>query len=133
MTVLDRERKESWSGSVLERQALAFHYRYCERNGAASFPPDLIHKIPFREGLGVVYMASTGARLTALYSFEKSDIGYRFRALSSELEGRAISRALLKTKADDLSGLAELGLSYREIANIAALPLRDVRQKLGAM
>ena len=128
----DTARREAWSGTVLERQALAFHYRHVERHGDIAFPPDLIHKRSFMDGVGVVYMGSTGARHTALYFFSRYDIGDRFRPLHTELEGVAVSRALLKAKAFDLPALAELGLSMREIAVLSKLDLAQVRKLLGS-
>jgi hypothetical protein len=126
----DTARRESWSSTVLERQVLVFHYRHAALHQEVAFPPQVIHKRAFREGLGVACLASTGARYTALYSFERHDIGYRFRRLHPEVSGKAACSALLATQATDLPALAELGLSLREIAAVSGVSLEQVRQRL---
>lgn len=127
----ERKRHIVFGNSPFERQVLAFHYRHCEEQKETAFPPDLIHKVSFLDDAGVVYLASSGARLTALYFFERQDIGYAFRRLSTELEGPAVCRTLLATLRSDLEALAELGLSYREISKISRVELAFVRRLLG--
>lgn len=127
----ERTRQLVFGNSPFERQVLAFHYRWCEEQKEPSFPPDLIHKVSFLDDEGVTYLGSTGARLTALYFFACRDIGYEFRRLSTELEGLAVTRALMAARRHDLESLAELGLSYREIARISGVELPFVRHLLG--
>lgn len=127
----ERTRQIVFGNTPFERQVLAFHYRWCDEHRETSFPPDLIQKVSFLHDLGVVYLASSGARLTAMYFFERRDIGYEFRRLWTELEGPAVNRALMAAGRSDLEALAELGLSYREISKLSGVERVFVRRLLG--
>lgn len=130
MTLPDHLRKDTAAKALLERQALAFHYESCRRRGEPAFSPDAVLEVVYPCGVGVVYMASTGARCVGLYAFEGADIGYRFRTLTTELEGREVKPALLGADANDPHALAALGLSLREIARITRLTVEALRVRL---
>lgn len=131
MTLPDHQRKDAAARALIERQALAFHYETCRKTGEPAFSPDAVFEVLLGGGVGVVYMASPGARCVALYSMEPADIGYRFRRLSNEYEGREVRPALLAaTDGKDPVRLAHLGLSMREISRITGFELKALRVRL---
>ena len=131
MTLPDHQRKDAAARALLERQALAFHYESCKRTGEPAFSPDALFEVLFDQGLGIVYMASPGARCVALYVMEPADIGHRFRRLSNEYEGREVKPALLAASdGKDPVRLAHLGLSMREISRITGFEVKALRVRL---
>ena len=133
MSAPDHQRKTTATRALLERQALAFHYEHCRRTTEPAFPPDLVLDITYPGGMGVIYMASTGARMVALYGFEPTDIGYRFRRLTTEIEGRELKQAVIEAASDAPLGLAALGLSIREISAITSLSRSELLSRLAGV
>lgn len=131
MTLPDHQRKDAAVRALLERQALAFHYESCRKTAEPAFSPDAVFEVWLPNGVGVVYMASPGARCVALYAMEPADIGHRFRRLSSEYEGREVKPALLSASdGKDPVRLARLGLSMREISRVTGFDVKALRVRL---
>ena len=131
MTLPDHQRKDAAARALLERQALSFHYEFCRKTGEPAFSPDAVFEVLLGGGVGVVYMATPGARCVALYSMEPADIGHRFRRLSNEYVGRDLKPALMAAAdGNDPVRLAHLGLSLREISVITGYEIKALRVRL---
>lgn len=131
MTLPDHQRKDAAARALLERQALVFHYECCRKTNEPAFSPDVVFEVLLGGNVGIVYMASPGARCVALYAMEPADIGYRFRRLSTEHEGREVKPALMHASdGKDPVRLARLGLSMREISRITGFDVKALRVRL---
>lgn len=131
MTLPDHQRKDAAARALLERQALAFHYESCRKRAEPAFSPDALFEVWLGGAVGVIYMASPGARCVALYAMEPADIGYRFRRLSTEHDGRELKPALMAAiDGLDPARLGGLGLSLREISRITGFDVKALRVRL---
>lgn len=133
MTMPDHSRKQSAHRALLERQVLGFHYDWCARQGEPAFSPATLTEALLPGGIGLVLLASRGTRLAAVYAFQATDIGYRFRRLSTELEGSELRKEVLAAPDACPLGLARLGLSFREIEAVTQLDRRELGERLGGL